>query len=308
MNSVPYRVEVDWAPAHELVASLQAFVMRRSHKVMDLAPGWAERVRKQLGPELAAELTGKQDTPLLPPDILIRECPGERDVDGFLGWLESLSPGDIYERLAPRTPEDAKFPKDLGAARDGLVRTLRAWDERYFRTIDPAILSGLAAEAAARRAELPPASPEDYVERVTRGVFIEGAPDLEVVVLTPQYHARPFALYADYRGLTTLSYAAEVIPLKPGQPPPTLLRTARALADESRLRILRFLSDGVRSFTEVVRFSRLAKSTVYHHLVILRAAGLVRIRHGRGGAVDRYSRRPGALAALKDGIEEFLES
>lgn len=43
-------------------------------------------------------------------------------------------------------------------------------------------------------------------------------------------------------------------------------------------------------------------------MVTLRAAGLVRVYHGRGGSVERYSRRPGALEALKDGIEESLGS
>lgn len=59
---------------------------------------------------------------------------------------------------------------------------------------------------------------------------------------------------------------------------------------------------------DIVRFTRLAKSTVHHRMAALRAAGLVRVYHCRGGSVERYSRRPGALEALKHGIEEFLDS
>jgi len=94
--------------------------------------------------------------------------------------------------------------------------------------------------------------------------------------------------------------------------PPTAVtgpaRTERsALSDESRLRILRFLASGSRDFTEIVRFSGLAKSTVHHHLVILRAAGLVRVlvRHS-GDSAETYELRPYAIDTLGEQLRAFL--
>lgn len=305
MNEAPvYRVEVDWAPVYELASSLGAFIGKTDHKAMD-EPAWAERTRR-LKPELAAELKECRHTPI-PLDILIALCPGERDVDGFLDWVGGLAPGELYELLGPFIPEGVQVPPDLGEARDRLVRILRAWNEQYFRSVDPAILDRLAAEAEARRSELPPADPVGYVTRATRGVLVEPTPGLEVVRLVPQYHFRPFNIYGDYRGLTVFSYPADIKPLEPEAPPPGLLRAFRALGDESRLRILRFLRGGPMSFTDVVRSSHLAKSTIHHHMITLRAAGLVRVHHVPHSQTELYSLNPGALDLLRNGIAEFLE-
>lgn len=60
-----------------------------------------------------------------------------------------------------------------------------------------------------------------------------------------------------------------------------------------------------RSFTDVVRKTGLAKSTVHHHLVALRASGLVRVHHDAANAVG-YSLRAGALDDLDARLTSFL--
>ncbi len=303
-----YEVRVDWSPVHELVISLVAYLQPQHYKVIDLEPGWADKVRGMVGPDFTSAAEALAEPKFgLPPDLLIHECSAKQDVDSFLAWAASLSPGDIYELVAPRMPEGSEIPKDLGGARDKLVQVLGTWDERYFRTVDPAILEGLAAEAAARRAELPPESPEDYVEQVTRGVYVERGKDVQVVVLTPQYHSRPFTVYDSFKGLVVLDYAAEAVVPGPGSPSPALTRMARALSDESRLRILRFLGEGEGTFTDIVKFTGLAKSTVHHHMMMLRAAGLVRTYFNPKGTPERYGQRPGAAEALKRGFEGYLK-
>ncbi len=102
-----------------------------------------------------------------------------------------------------------------------------------------------------------------------------------------------------------LLHLADALPPVPGTPPPALLRLTHALSDESRLRILRYLAAGERSFTEVVREIGLAKSTVHHHLVALRAAGLVRVRHDAANAVG-YGLRADALDDLDARLTSFL--
>src|SRR5918911_2395340 len=149
-----YRVEVDWTPAYELLVSLKAYVNRREHKTLELGAGWAKDVRRQLQPELAADLAAADAlADVHVPDLLIWQCPGNRDVAGYLHWLGALSVGEIYERLMPYALEGrAPLPRDLSAVRDRYVRVLKAWDEQYFRLVDPAILRGLAADAASRQA------------------------------------------------------------------------------------------------------------------------------------------------------------
>ncbi len=55
-----------------------------------------------------------------------------------------------------------------------------------------------------------------------------------------------------------------------------------ALGDETRLRIIRLLQDQGRPFEEIARILRVPRSTLSHHLRVLRDAGLVEMeRRGR---------------------------
>jgi DNA-binding transcriptional ArsR family regulator len=303
-----YRVEVDWAPAYELLISLKAYVSRPEQKILELGVGWARGVRRQLEPELAADLASTDAlVDVHVPDLLVRQCPGTRDVAGYLHWLGALPVGELYERLAPYVLEGrAPLPRDLGAVRDRYVRLLEAWDEQYFRLVDPAILSGLAADAAAKQALVGTMAPEALVETATYGVHYMPQLGPELVVLVPQHHYRPWNVFQDYQGLRVIQYPADALPAVPGEPPPGLLRLTRALSDESRLRIVRFLATGPRSFTDVVQFMGLAKSTVHHHMVVLRAAGLVRVHDSGEKATTSYSLRPGAVDQLRDMLHAYL--
>jgi len=52
----------------------------------------------------------------------------------------------------------------------------------------------------------------------------------------------------------------------------------KALADESRLKIVRLLLNGEQSVSDVVRLLGMAQPQVSHHLSILRSSGLVDTR------------------------------
>jgi DNA-binding transcriptional ArsR family regulator len=304
---------VDWAPAYELVMSLASFVSFRLHAVLELGPTWVRDVHHRLPPELAARLSRKSlattfkhdDNVLL---LLIRSCPGERDTRGFLDWFASLTPGAAYEALCPLLPESGpQLPRDFSSWRDRVLDILAAWDAAYFQHIDPEILRGLQAHAAAlsTRAGAQPA--RELVETVTNGILMEPSPDLLSVTLVPQYHERPYNHdVAGLRGPIIL-YPADVLPAPADVPPPALVRLTRALSDESRLRLLRFLTDGPCTLTEVARFLGLSQPTVHHHLVQLRAAGLVRV-HFVLASPSRYSLRPHALEQLTGQLGAYLQA
>lgn len=302
-----YRVEVAWAPAFELLASLKAYVNRREHQTLDLGAGWVKEVRGRLTPELTADLTVSRVFRAIDLfDLLAWQCPGEPDSEGFLEWVRALSLGDLYERVAPSVLRSHfTVPNDLEGTRQWYLHLLAAWDEQYFGQVDPAILAGLRADAAAKTALITGMAPDDLVEMASNGVQI--APELapEVVLLVPQYHYRPWNLFSYYRNLVLLAYPADALPLAAGEPSTGLLRLTRALSDPSRLRILRLLSDDRRSFTQLVMMTGLAKSTVHHHMVALRAAGLVRV-NDVGGKTVTYQLRPDAADDLGNRLRAYL--
>jgi DNA-binding transcriptional ArsR family regulator len=301
-----YRVEVDWAPAHELMVSLGAYLSRREHKTLDLGPEWVRNVRRRLTPELAADLAAERENRSLGLiELLVQFVPGERTVDAFLHWLAEVSAGELYELAMPYLPDDL-IAELRGFDRERAVRILSAWNEQYFRHIDPAILRGLEVEASARRALIGTMPAIDLVEQATFGLVFVPDPVVDVVVLIPQYHYRPWNLYFQCNRLWRFTYPADVLPPAPGEPPSTVLRAARVLSDASRLRILRFLARGPASFTEVARFSGLSKSTVHHHMVALRAAGLVRVRQTSIAKHFSYSLRMSAIDEFGESLRAYL--
>ncbi len=302
-----YQVDIDMAPAYELVVSLAAYLDRQAYKALDMGTRWAAQVRETLSPPLAAKLHDLREVPGKPVlDILIWQCPTKGADRDFLGWLATLSAGDIYERVAPYVPADtAWLPRDLGALREQVGSLLADWDDQYFRYVDPAILTGLAADATARRALLKVTAPDVVVEAATSGVYLEPVPGLDWVLLVPQYHYRPWNLTQVYKRSRLFQYAVDTLPSGPDEPPPGLRRMTRALADDTRLRLLRFLATGPQSFGAIVAWAGIPKSTVHYHLVALRAAGLVRI-HDAGHGNDTFSLRSSAITALSHHLVAFL--
>jgi DNA-binding transcriptional ArsR family regulator len=307
------RLAVDWAPAYELVLSLICFVTFPKHNLLEVGEAWASDVRHCLPADLAAQLQRKnvaaalnlkEDDLLL---LLVRSCPGDRNSEAFTDWLASLSAGDAYEAVAPRLRDvGPRLPRDFARWRDGCVSVLRIWQRAYFDGIDPAILSGLRAEAEHLRTRLT-GSPQAVVERATNGIYVEPTDEPLVVTLVPQYHQRPYNHDAMEQGGLIILYPADICPATPGQPPASLLRLTRALGDESRLRMLRFLADGTRTLSELARFIGLSQPTVHHHLVHLRAAGLVRVHMYVSGS-RRYSLRPHAWDLLRDQLGNYLNA
>lgn len=91
----------------------------------------------------------------------------------------------------------------------------------------------------------------------------------------------------------------------------------KALADESRLRILGLLASGERSVDELAELLDLRSPTVSHHLAKLREAGLVRARtdgntHLHALEVSRLHAlgaelfSPGAMASIPEGDPSAL--
>ncbi len=307
-----FQVVVDYKPAYELIVSYGAFVERALHRVLDLGKEWLNQVRKRLPPDLAVESgkLGKEWGTYLP--LLVWLSPPGQDIPQFLQWLGGLSPANLYELIAPFSA--CSLPPNLGAHKEIWLHHFSTWYEAYYKSLDPSIPAGLAADAAARRDESMRLDPQSMVERATNGLHVPDLPDLKLVVLAPQYHCLPFNRCEYYRGLIIFCYPASIAPPGEHQPSAQLLRLTRALADESRLRILKLLSAGPLDFMEIVGRIGLAKSTICHHLACLRAAGLLRIHlHVPGGSrlptcTNHYALRPGALEGLAPMLAEYVGS
>ncbi|MEF2967963.1 winged helix-turn-helix domain-containing protein [Paenibacillus sp. M1] len=299
-----YKVEVDFAPVYECIASLTAFASKQNHHAMDEGKLWVREVQGHFAPivlqKMRSSMKKLEDFSLSP---YVWNCPGERSVPEFLDWLDGLSTGQLYDISASC---GQSVPSNLPELRSLALEVLREWDTHYFSGINPDIITGLAQAAASLRASLDESNGMDVCEKATGGMrfYPDGA--LKRIVLVPQYHARPLVTSSIYDEIIFSHYPCDAIPPAPGHPAPGLLRLTRALSDETRLCILRLLSRSQMTFTEIVKEIGLSKSTIHYHLIALRAAGLV-IIHYRSVKNVEYSLRLEALNGLPSQIGDFLK-
>ncbi len=148
----------------------------------------------------------------------------------------------------------------------------------------------------------------ELVERLSHGVRFQNLDKVTSVSLLPSWWVAPL-LFLD-RTETEIFIAFGARPQVQGgadgsEAPDELVQTLKALGDPTRLRILRYLSSGPLSPSELARRLRLRPPTIIHHLHALRLAGLVQITVG-AGFEKRYEARPEALQTIYKSLQDYL--
>ena len=117
------------------------------------------------------------------------------------------------------------------------------------------------------------------LEKLSTGVRMDWISGISNLVLAPSFWGAPFVFFDtldEGTGIILFGSRPKGMTLVPGDLiPEDLLNALKALADPTRLRILRYLLEGPRSPSELARILRLRPPTVTHHLSNLRLAGLV---------------------------------
>ena len=248
------------------------------------------------------------------------------DQDGLgADWSEVLSATlasprneETQARLLTRYVEElwptvARIVDEPEAARAELVGALRVWyDAVYAREIER-VLPMVRREAAAlerRRAELPV---ELFIEEAMRGVLWQRPAGLRRIIFAPSYFARPAVFYHFWRGTLTFCPQVDDTRLEPversemeGPSGIEVLRVFEALGDPTRLRILRLLSQREMYLTELAEQLGLTKATTKHHMVRLRAAGLVTLYDRE--RLTYYAIRPDVAAHADQVLRRYLGS
>lgn len=172
--------------------------------------------------------------------------------------------------------------------------------------IRPALQDSLAhAQALAKKLDVP-----DLVEELSQGLHFESLREFAELILAPSYWSTPLVIFneLDQRRML-LVYGARPADasLVPGEVvPDALLLALKALADPTRLRILRYLVGQPLTPAQLSRRLRLRAPTVIHHLNTLRLAGLVHVTLETGGE-RRYAIRSESVGATFSHLQEYLE-
>jgi DNA-binding transcriptional ArsR family regulator len=192
---------------------------------------------------------------------------------------------------------------------EGLLAGLRVYQDVFFAEeelrIRPALEEALAhAKALANELALP-----ELVETLSQGVRLTKEFDRPELVLAPSYWADPLMVFGKLsaeRDIFVFGGRPADSSLVPGAVvPDALFQSLKALADPTRLRILRYLAEEPMTPAELARRLRLRAPTVVHHLHALRLARLVHLTLEKEG--KRYQARREAVAETCAMLTAYLD-
>jgi DNA-binding transcriptional ArsR family regulator len=195
-----------------------------------------------------------------------------------------------------------------------LLAALRAYYEVFFAEEEVRIRPALEATAE-KASELAQALPlPELLEELSQGLRFdyEGLAEMQELVMIPSFWTTPLTLFTAVRSnperwLFMFGGRPANVSLVPGEVVPELLyQTLKALADPTRLRILRYLSVEPLTPAQLARRLRLRPPTVIHHLDTLRLARLVHVILSHEGR--RYEVRREAVTAAFESLETYLDS
>lgn len=269
--------------------ALDAIPPERRLAALSLRPGDA--------PELRALLNG----------IAARGSVGDDEAETAWGLLDR--PGSPSSKR--QFPAVLDWWARAGEFGERLLQALNAYHESFFaeeeQRIEPVLQQG-AAEARLLSGHLPF---QRLLENLSQGVRFEVLPEAAEFALAPSYWSAPLIFHGRV-GLDEYLLLFGARPFNasivPGEVvPEALVNALKALGDPTRLRIMRYLSWGPQTPTELADRLRLRTSTVAHHLNTLRMSGLITVMLGEGRE-RRYAARAEQFDAVFAGLTDFLAS
>jgi DNA-binding transcriptional ArsR family regulator len=189
-----------------------------------------------------------------------------------------------------------------------LVEAMRRVRSEAFAEYEEEWAAAQARDAAARQPAIDGAgSIKDLIESITNGIAYDIPQGVRRLVFIPSVSLRPWTLITDHDDALLVCYpvAEEHLVMDPEAPPSALLAVYKALGDDKRMRLLRKLSEGPATLAELTEHVGMAKSTVFHHMAVLRAAGLVRVLFV-DGQVSTYGLRIDSIPDHASLLTQYL--
>jgi DNA-binding transcriptional ArsR family regulator len=256
---------------YEVLLSFSLYKRQTHLKYLAISKDWYTNTKNKISEELDKEILELEDLQFEDLSVhLIEHCPHKNFMDYHL-WLSQLPLGEMYELLAPYVSEKKGVPNDLEARRKKHLSLLLKWYEEYFLDIEEMVTTVLTDHIKNIDRTALNDNPFCEIEKLTKGFDIEDLQAKEVV-LAPTWHFRPLSLIDVFNHKVVLTY-----PCLMSTKDETLLIT-KALAEEKRLQILSGMKSESKTFTDLVHLMGMSKGNIHHHILLLRSAGLLKIK------------------------------
>ena len=220
---------------------------------------------------------------------------------------ESMNNPSRYTKSFGRATFDAW--SDRKAFGENFLEALQAYVDNFFLEEEPRIIPAQENALNEAQAMAQQKDPLTLLEELSEGVRMDWISDIVELVLAPSFWGAPFMYFNrldEHKGIILFGARPEGKTLVPGElVPEELLNALKALADPTRLRILRYLHEGPSTTSELSKILRLRPPTVIHHLQNLRLAGLIFVTVSPK-AERRYAIRLEGLNATINNLKEYL--
>jgi DNA-binding transcriptional ArsR family regulator len=175
-----------------------------------------------------------------------------------------------------------------------VLEALRSWYEDRLAPEEEQLAAELAAQAEATKEAVREGGTAGAV-----GYRHTPEPGIGRIVLVPQLAARPRLLLLQHDDARVVCYPASA----GGSPDASLAEACKALGDAQRLMLLRRLAEAPATMPELAAELGVAKTSLHHHLSLLRAAGFLAVAR-RPDRSYAFELRPDAFARVAAEVAE----
>jgi len=281
-NAAP-KVEVWESLVIELLLTISTFQHPFNWDTLEAGQAGLQRIRQGMSPELERVLADL--------DLTGEKVHGWSALAAWT-WKKRLREPEAAAAALADAPE---WPADV---RPRLAEAIRLWHRDLLAGQEADLRDRLHRAAVAKRRLAAHATVEQLIEEATNGIVWRPQADVRRVVLVPNVAMSPWSNHERVGDTMLFTFPAVVEPTDPME---RIQRLSWVLADRSRLAALRLLAERTMTLQELADELGVRKSTMHHHLSLLRAAGLLRAPMG----TKTYTLRRAPLDELGGALQVF---
>lgn len=215
--------------------------------------------------------------------------------------------GGLKKEALERSFEWWSRPKDLG---EGFLSAIQSYYQAFFEEEEKRVAPVLKAGLERARALSSTLSIDDLFVELSQGIQLGDEFRAAKFIIAPAFWTTPLIFFEKLEKDTMLllfgARPADMSVIPGESVPDALVRSLKALADPTRLKILYYLSNESLTPSEIARKLQLRPPTVTHHLSELRLASLVELSLNEDE--KRYAVRKQALESIFGNLQTFLQN
>ncbi|WP_404456884.1 ArsR family transcriptional regulator (plasmid) [Virgibacillus necropolis] len=334
-----YSVEVKCSLLWESALGIAAITNHSLVETLDLSKQNRESIKKSLSKDMTEQLEYAQTHNTWKTLLQILHQEDFKNLSSFIAYVRKLSPEELKSIAIPYLGKDKNIQRNglvqgskealselqnftkanpflpsylefisktnTEELKNHLIEVMSGWYKAVVEPEKEKLQSILSRDKNSKEKMIEKLEPEQFVEWATDGISYPPEPSVFKVILIPHYIYRPWNVQADLEGVKVFYYAVanESISIDSKYVPNKMLvQRYKALGDENRLKILKMIKEKSLSLQELTDELKMGKTTVHHHLKILKAARLVLPNS------NKYSINEEALTLLPKELKLFLEN